>query len=165
MSEHNYFGLAAKELIKNRPQDFIVTADTVKEVEAGAKKHRAVMAKLNPAKPTPARVEYEALRRKLYGLQQDEKNLEIRVTNEAGNVAHCLNLISDFLRAKKAAIADNRLGDERSYENRLVIAEGELQEARERLVKQQKYHAGAVRDLRNFDGHDRIAELQTELGI
>ena len=164
MSEHNYFGLAAKELIKNRPQDFIVTADTVKEVEAGAKKMREARAKANPPQAAPARVEYNALRKQLYDLTENAKNCEIRVNNEAANVSHCLTLISGFLQAKKAAIADNRLGDERSYEHRLVIAEGELQEARERLTKEQRYNQAAVRALRNFDPA-RLAELKTELGI
>jgi len=162
--ESNYFHLAAAELVKARPQDFVVNADTVKEVEAKCAATRKAALKANPPEAVPARVEYNAVRKQLYDLTEHAKNCEIRLNNEAGNVSHFLTLISDLLKKKKAAITDNRLGDERFCEHQLVKAEEELQDARERLTKEQRYNQAAVRALRNFDPA-RLVELKAELAI
>ena len=160
--QENYFSLAVKaEHLKN--PDFMKV--DVAQIEAGAKKHRAVMAKLNPAKPIPARVEYEALRRKLYNLQEAAKHSEVRLTNDAGTVSHCLTLISGFLKSKKVAAAESQLGQERWLESRLVATEADLATAQARLIDSQRNNDAVVRELSNFDGHDRIAELQTELAL
>jgi len=162
MSEHNYFGLAAKVAINKRPEDFIVN---VAEVEAKCAKTRKERAVLNQPEAVPARVEYNKLRQTLFNLIAEAKNTEIRTTHQTAEVRHIETVISDLLRNKKVSTAELRLGDERSYEHRLVVAESELKAAREALVDWQRANSAAARNLANFDGKARLAELQTELGL
>ena len=113
------------------------------------------------------RTEYNRLRKQLYDLQQAAKNTEVKVNCAADEVKHWDRNIDDRLKRKKIAVAENRLGDERACERKIEHAENELLEARERLVREQRYNHGTVRDLKNWQTEHgpKLDELKKEMGL
>ncbi len=162
--EFNYFGLAAAQLIKDRPQDFIVTDKDVERITQNAVKRCAEMDRLNPRREIP-RKEYNQLRETLYNLQQNAKNTEIFYNTCADKVRAFEQRINDLLTRKKAAILANELGNERSLENQVQLIETELIDAKEEFAWSARRSTEAARALKAFDQHERIAELQKELGL
>jgi|SRR5579859_1195280 len=133
------------------------------DLDKKAAKMRAERDAANPPKPEPIRVEYNRLRKELYDLQQHAKNCEVRVNNEAANVKHWERNIEDLLKRKKKAVADNMLGEERSCERQIEMAETELLDARERLAREQRINSAAVRELKAFPHVARLEALKVEL--
>jgi hypothetical protein len=162
MSEHSYFQLAANELIKARPQDFTINIAEVEAKSAAVRKQRL---KDSPPKQTPPRRELEQLLAKRYQLGQDTIHSKTRVTNDTDSVRHCEKLIDGYLKAKKACVASQLLGQERFLESRLVATESELKDAQAKSKDSLRNHQACVQALSSFDGADRIAELQAELGL
>jgi|HubBroStandDraft_1064217.scaffolds.fasta_scaffold00727_10 hypothetical protein len=169
MSEHNYFGLAANTNIKNNPDLFSLEgldAKIAATTKAAAEQFEKDKLARETAKGTNTpRAEYNRLRGKLYGLQQTAKDTEIRLNDAVANVHHFEVIVADLLKRKKNASAANLLGEERVWEHQLIAAEHDLLTSREALVRWQKVNASAARELRNFDGHVRIAELKKEFGL
>lgn len=161
------FTLFVKENLKNRPEDFTITDDNIRELEAKAKKMREERDRLNPKfagqgpDPTP-RAEYNRLRQQLYNLQQAARSAETLCNNKADAVRGLEQRINDLFKLKKQAIADDHLGDERKWEHQIQILEIELTKAQEEFFKAKRYNTQAARDLRvfEFDNKQRIAELK-----
>jgi hypothetical protein len=121
--------------------------------------------KANPPKPEPMRVEYNRLRKQLYELQQASKSAEVYCNNKADAVKGIEHRINDLLKAKKQAIADGHLGDERKYENQLQLRETELIDAQEEFAKAKRWSVQAARVKKEFEFNEngRIAELKALL--
>jgi hypothetical protein len=169
MSEHNYFGLAANTNIKNNPDLFSLEgldAKIAATIKATQERHaKSDLARETAAGTNTPRAEYNRLRGKLYDLQQTAKDTEIRLNDAVANVHHFEVIVADLLKRKKAASAANLLGEERVWEHQLLAAEHDLLNSREALDRWKKINTSAARELREFDGHARIAELKKELGF
>jgi hypothetical protein len=169
MSEHNYFGMASKAERDANPNAYIVTDETVASVEAHIKKFRAAQDKANPPKPVqgdPVKSELNSLRSQLFNLKQNAKYAETIVNNEAGNVREFERRITEFIKTKKQhEDAGNVLGA-RSVEHGIQTLENELADARDRLVKEQRYNATVARQLRMWQAENgqRLTELQKAVG-
>ncbi len=113
---------------------------------------------------SPAAKEYRELRKQLFNLKTLTKSTEQKVNNAADEVKHWQRNIEDLKKRKAAAVAEDRLGDERFCERQLAKAEDELLDAREKLTKEQRFNHGVVRDLRNWQAEfgPRLDELAKE---
>jgi hypothetical protein len=161
--EFNSFPLFYKENLRTRPQDFIVNDATVAQVEQTAKKMRAERDAANPPQPEPARIEYNRLRQRLYDLQQRAKDAEVFCNNKADSVKGFEERINVVLLKKRQAIADGHLGQERACEHQLKQLETELVDAQKEFTQAKHWNAQAVRALKAFDSHARIAELKKQI--
>jgi hypothetical protein len=152
-------------LVNRNADPSIMTIDIAGNERKQAER-RAVMEKANPSKPEPARVELNKLRSQLFNLQQQVKNLEIKVNNEAGNVQHLEGRLAEVLKTKKQQEASGNLLAARNYEHSAHLLENELSDTRERLVKEQRCNASAARELRTWQTEHgaRLKELQKEVG-
>jgi chromosome segregation ATPase len=143
---HNYAGMAFRANLEKNPD--LMTFDVEKH-EATQKKRREAEAKANPSKVTPLQVELNKLRGELFNLQQNAKGTEQRVNNEAGNIKLLEKRVTEAIKSKKQYEDDGNLLGARTLERQIQELETELNDTRERLVKEQRYNAGAARELRN----------------
>lgn len=159
----NYFPLHYKHNLEINPQDFVVTEKTCAEVERQAAEQRAKQ----PAPvrtTTDLRVEYNSLRRKLFELQQNARSLETKTNELAGKVHNLEQRLSEVLTKKKAFAKDNNLLGERHQEHTAKALEVEIEDAVKEFEQHKRWSASAFRELRNFDGHARLAELKACFG-
>src|SRR5579872_2351816 len=159
--EANILPLFFRENLKNRPEDFVVTEETCRQVEETAKKFRA---ERDAAAPPPGKAdcykEYNQLRQKLFDLKQDAKCYEQRTNDAAGKIRLLEQRINDALKLKKAAAEASNFRGERTYEHQVALLETELADAKEEFEKNKAWSGQAARALKAFDGHARIAELK-----
>ena len=161
-TEGSYLGLAFRANLEKNPD--LMKFD-VEQFEEDQQKHRAAMNAANPPKIEPVRVEFNRLRGQLFDHQQHAKAMEIRVNNEAGNVHEFERRITAVLKLKKEHEDAGNLLGARSYEHQAQQLENELADARDRLVKDQRYNAAAARGLREWQQEHgpRLKELQKEV--
>ena len=134
-------------------------------------KHEQNMAKLravrDAATPPPGKLdlrkEYNQLRQRLFELRQNAKHYEIRTNDAAGNIRLIEQRIDDLLKQKKAAVAEGNLRGERTFEQAIQRAETELADAKEEFEKNKRWGSASARGLKEFNQHDRIAELKAIL--
>jgi hypothetical protein len=161
MSEENYYGMARRVMLEKDPHifdiDFAKHEQTMKELRA----------KRAAATPPPGKAdlhkEYNQLRQTLFNLKQDAKCYEQRTNDAAGKVRILEQRISDLIKLKKDAAAENNLRGERTYEKGIQGVESELLDAQEEFEKNKRYSGQAARALKAFDGHARIEELKCVL--
>src|ERR1700723_1193571 len=144
----NYFSLFVRENLKNRPQDFTVTDAQLATIERQQAARRAVRDKDKPKEAV--QVEYNRLRGQLFTLQQNAKAFEILFNNLAGTVKVLESRITTLLKSKKEHDDANNLLGARSYEHQIQGLETELMDARERLLKEQRWNSSAAREMRTW---------------
>jgi hypothetical protein len=105
------------------------------------------------------------LRGELFNLQQNAKGTEQRVNNEAGNIKLLEKRVTEAIKNKKQYEDDGNLLGARTLERHIQELETELNDTRERLVKEQRYNAGAARELRTWQTENgpRLKELQQQV--
>ncbi len=160
MSQHSYLPLAFKAEREKNPEAFTITDADITRNEQAQAKRRAEMEKINPPKPVPARQEYNRLRQELFSLKQSAQGCETRVNNIAGEVHLLEERITGLIKKKKAT--ENPLA-ERTCEHQIQLLETDLLDAQERLIKAKRDNTLTVKALKNFDQHERIAELKKQL--
>jgi DNA repair exonuclease SbcCD ATPase subunit len=164
MSEHNYFALTVKAQLEKDPSVLTVTDGDIKRIEQNAAKLRA---QRDAAAPPPGKAdlqkEYNQLRQQLFNLKQDAKCYEQRCNDAAGKVRILEQRITDLIKLKKDAAAENNLRGERTHEQGIQRLEAELLDAQEEFEKNKRYSGQAARALKAFDGHARIEELKCVL--
>ena len=163
--ESNYFGLAATQLIKARPEDFIVTDETVAQLEQTAKQMRDDRDRTNPPKPQNAYDEYRQLRARLYQLERGVENSATYFTNIEGNVALIQVNLKDAEQRKKQAFNGGNTRFEKNVDHTIDRLKEELVEAQKELRRAKRNKEGAAEALEAFDQHERIAELATQFGL
>lgn len=160
----NILPLFIKENLKNRPEDFVVTEETCRQIEQAQAKRRAQQEKnAPPPDKKDLNKEYNRLRQQLFDLKQNAKCFESRANDAAGNIKLFEQRIDDLLKLKKAATAADNLRGVRFYEHGIQQLENELADANEDYAKNHRWSAQAARALKAFDGHGRIAELKALL--
>ena len=161
---HNYAALAFRANLEKNPEAFRpITDGDIAKIEQQQAARRAVEEK---AKPTePLRVELNRLRNQLFTLQQNAHATEVRVNNEAGTVRLLEQRITEAIKSKKQCEEAGNLLGGRSYEHQIQSLEEELADTRERLLKNQRYNAGAARELRTWQSENgpRLLELKKEV--
>jgi len=159
VSDHNYFGIAAKANLEKTPD--LMTVD-LPAIEAKAAEHRAKMAELNPPKEVPAKEEFSKLRKQLYDLQQSAQGAEVRLKDARETVIHWEQAVSSLLKKRQAASIAMELGNMRGYEHNLVAAETDLELAKEHLAKWKKEHTQVGQTLRSWQTENgaRLKELE-----
>lgn len=172
MSEFNFAGMAFRETLKRNPDlfghigpDGELSEKFNKQMAESAAARQALNAKNAEARNTlpDLRKEYNQLLQKLFNLKQDAKCYEIR-TNEAANKIKLFEQnINNLLRLKKDATEAGNLRGARTYEQSVERVETELANATEEFEKNKRWSGQAVRALKAFDGHERIAELKALL--
>jgi hypothetical protein len=166
MTQHNYFGMAASENLKTRPQDFIVDPEELNRMINETTKKAQALHKLNDtSKPVDLRKEYNNLRKQLYDLQHATKNTEIFCNNVAGTVKQLEERITSLLRLKKKADEAGELGQARMLEHQIVSLETELVDAKIEFTQAKTRSGNAARALKGFTGHEAIAELKKKLAL
>lgn len=164
---HNYAALAFRANLEKDPNAFTITDEDVKKIEQRQAARRAVEEKAKPTeKPTePLRVELNRLRNQLFTLQQNAHATEVRVNNEAGTVRLLEQRITEAIKSKKQCEEAGNLIGARSDEHGIQTLEEELADTRERLLKNQRYNAGAARELRTWQSENgpRLLELKKEV--
>ena len=112
--EFDAFPLFYKENLRTRPQDFIITDETVRQIEATAKKMRAERdAAIPPPGKADLRKEYNQLRQKLFDLTQDANTYEQRAMDAAGNIRLLEQRFNEALKLKMAAAGEGNFRGER----------------------------------------------------
>lgn len=170
MSEHNYLGMAFKAELEKNPKlmdlsnintQLAETLKDVQRVDAANKKFREEKTGEN----TP-RAELNRLRKALYDLEQNCRCFETRTNEAANTVKHWEHNIEGLLRRKKTAVAANMLGEERSCERQIELAESELLDAKDNLKRQQRLNHNAVTALKVWKqaNESRIEELKKIVG-
>lgn len=164
-SGDSYLNLFIRDNLEKHPEVFTITDATVADVEAHGKKVRAERDAANPPKPEPIRTELNRLRSRLFDLQQNVKNTEIRVNNTAGYVKEFEKRITDAIKEKQQYEESGNLLAARGGEHRVQLLENELADMRDRLAKEQRDTAFAARALREWkaDNDARLKELQKEV--
>jgi hypothetical protein len=163
MSEHNYLGLLFKANLEQNPKLMDLDITTFQQELAV---RRVAAQKLNPIKPEPAQQELNRLRGQLFALQQNAKAYEVLVNNTSGNVREFERRITTLLKIKKEHDDANNLMGARSYEHQIQGLETELIDARENLVKEQRWNGMAARALRTWQTENtpRLLELRKQVG-
>jgi len=151
-------------LVLKNADPSIMTID-ISANEQKAAERRAAMDKANPPAKIEPKVEYNRLVSQLFDLKQNCKCFEIRVNDFAGQVHQLEGRITEELKEKKRCVAEGNLRGERFYEHRVELLEDELADAKTRLQGARSNNTAAIRALKVFDGHQRIAELTKELGL
>ena len=145
------------------PDPKLMTVDIAKVEAFGAQ----VRAKRDAAAPPPGkddlRKEYNQLRQRLFELNQNAKAYEIRTNEASGKVRLLEQRINEALKLKKAASDAGNLLGERTYERQVANLESELLDTKEEFEKNRRWSAQAARALKEFNQHDRIAELKALL--
>jgi len=164
MSQENYYGLAIRETMRTNPETLIIDEQKLsKQLGEVAKAQQALDVKNAAAKPSEPRKLYNSLRKELFDRQQWAKNAEIYCLTKADTVKHFEGRISDLITQKKAAV--NNPLHERALEHQIDLLETELLDAKKEFNRAKHQSTNAARALRDFTGHQRIAELKLELGI
>jgi hypothetical protein len=163
MSEENYIALAFKANLEKNPDLMKFDSVTFEKQQAA---RRVAEAKLNPIKPEPAQQELNRLRSQLFGLQQNAKAYEIRVNNLSGSVHEFERRLTVHLKTKKEYELSGNLLAARSCEHQIQGLETELIDARENLVKEQRWNGMAARALRTWQTENtpRLLELRKQVG-
>jgi predicted nucleic acid-binding Zn-ribbon protein len=159
MSQENYAAMAFRANLERDPD---LMTFNVEQIEQKQNEVRAARAAANPPKLEPAREEYNRLNSQLFALKQNAHAMEVRVNNGAGNVREFENRITKALKLKKQHEDAGNLIGARSYEHQIQGFETELADAREQLVKDQRWNSGAARQLRTWQTENgpRLKELQ-----
>jgi DNA repair exonuclease SbcCD ATPase subunit len=163
MSEHNYFALTVKAQLEKDPSVLTVTDGDIKRIEQNVAKLRAQRDKESKPGKADLQREYNQLRQTLFNLKQDAKCYEQRCNDAAGKVRILEQRITDLIKLKKDASAENNLRGERTHEQGIQRLEAELLDAQEEFEKNKRYSGQAARALKAFDGHARIEELKCVL--
>jgi hypothetical protein len=165
MTQFSSFPLFVSHNLKTRPQDFIINDEVVAQVERTATARRTARDAANPIKPEPARQELNRLRGQLFSLEQNAHATEVRVNHEIGNVRLYEENLGVVLKTKKQHEDAGNLLGARTYERQAQALENELNDARERLVKNRRYNTGAARELRTWQQEQgpRLLELKKEV--
>lgn len=147
-------------ITKNTDPDLMKVDFTA--IEKQQVERRAADAKANPTKPEPARQEFNKLNNHLFNLKQNAKAYEQRVNNEAGTVRLLEDRLNTAIKEKKQLEDAGNLMGARTIENQIQGLENELADTRQRLVKEQRWNAGAARELRTWQQENgaRLKELQ-----
>jgi hypothetical protein len=158
-------GLLFKTNLQQHPEVFTIPDDIAVIIEKQQAVRRAAEEKVNPPKPEPARVELNRLRSQLFALQQTAKATEQKVNNEAGNVSGLEQRINEAIKTKNGYETAGNLLATRNTEHGIQLLEDELSDARDRLTKDQRWNAGAVRELRTWQTENgpRLKELEKEV--
>jgi capsule polysaccharide export protein KpsE/RkpR len=161
MSEHsmNYFGVAVKANHEKNPDLMKVDVPAIEEAAAKVREARAAA---NPPKPIPARVEYDALRKAQFNLQNSVTGCEVRLKDARETVVHWEKSVASLLKKKQAASVAMELGNVRGYEHNLVAAETDLGLAQTNLTVWKKEHTQVVQTLRTWQAEnlERMSELE-----
>jgi chromosome segregation ATPase len=163
MSEHNYFALTVKAQLEKDPSVLTVTDADIKRIEQNVAQLRAQRDKESKPGKADLQKEYNQLRQTLFNLKQDAKCYEQRCNDAAGKVRILEQRITDLIKLKKDAAAENNLRGERTHEQGIQRLEAELLDAQEEFEKNKRYSGQAARALKAFDGHARIEELKCVL--
>lgn len=164
-SQYSSFPLFVKHNLETRPQDFRAVTDA--DITAIEQKQAARRAVEDQNKPhEPLQVELNRLRGQLFSLQMNAKGTEQTVNNTSGNVRLFETRLTEALKTKKKHEDAGNLLGARTYEHQVQELENELLDARDRLVKEQRWNSGAARELRTWqtDNGPRLLELKKELG-
>ena len=157
--------LAFRQNLKERPQDFIITDE---DHSTERKENYCPLQEdgsANPPKPQNTYEEYKQLGARLYQLKRELEYLTTRSEQLAGNVSLIeSNLETTEANSKAASSAGNFRGED-SYKVSAQRLKGELADTKEELRKARIYKERAKEALEAFDQHERIAELQKELGL
>jgi len=157
----NILPLFIKENLKNRPEDFVVTEETCRQIEQAQATRRAQQEKnAPPPDKKDLNKEYNRLRQQLFELTQNAKCFEQRRDDAAGKIRLLEQRIDEQIKLKKDAIANSNLRGERSYEHGIQLLENELADAKEEFENNKRWSVQSARTLKAFDGHGRIAELK-----
>jgi hypothetical protein len=162
--ELNYAALAFAENLKRNPDLFenITNPEKLnKQLADSAKERQALDAKNAVHRKDSPRAEYNKLRKELFDAQEWAKHAEIYANDKAGVVKLLEQRINDLIKQKKAAV-DNPLA-ERNCEHQIQLLETELLDAKAEFNRAKVQSGNAARGLKNFSGHQRIAELKAEL--
>lgn len=161
MSEHNYFALTVKAQMEKDPSVFEFDSEKLEQHAAKRRVER------DAAAPPPGKAdlhkEYNQLRQRLFDLQQNAKTFEIRTNEAGGKIRNFEHRINEALRQKREAFDAGNLRGERSFEHSVATLETELADAKEEFEKNKRWSGQAARALREFNQHDRIAELKALL--
>jgi len=160
---HNYAALAFRANLERDPNAFTITDEGITKIEQGQAARRAVE---EAAKPKVSiEVELNKLRIQLFNLTQNAKSMEQRVNDEAGTVELLEKRITEAIKAKRHCEDAGNLVGARSYEREAQRLEEELVDARERLVKNQRYNVGTGRELRTWttEHGPRLKYLEKEV--
>jgi len=164
--ELNYAGMAFAENLKRNPDlmEHVTNPEKLNaQLAASAKERQKLHEKNTAAKPSEPRKLYNSLRKELFDRQEWAKNAEIYCNTKADTVKHFEGLIADLIKQKKAAV--NNPLHERALEHQIELLETELLDAKQEFHRAKHQSTNAARALRDFTGHQRIAELKLELGI
>lgn len=159
----SYLGLVFKHNLATRPQDFVITDESVKQIEQNQATRRAQEDKERVPSQADFRKEYNQLRQRLFDLNQNAKCFEIRTNEAAGKIRNLEHRITEALKQKKAAADAGNLLGERNSEHAIQRLETELLDARQEFANNKRWSVQAARVLKAFDGHERIAELKAIL--
>ena len=149
----------------NKVADPSVMVIDIAANEKKAAERRAEMNKANPPAQIAPKAEYNQLISQLWTLKENARACETNVNNWAGSVRGLEGRIDLLLKEKKRCAEAGNLRGERTYENQVNILEDELVDANIKLQGARSQHTGAIRALKAFNGHERIAELKKELGL
>lgn len=159
MSQENYMGMAFRVNLEKNPD--LMRFDE-KEFAATLKKQRESAAKLNPPKAVPVAVELSRLRSELFDLQQQVNSTKQKITDGEGNIKLLEGHITAAIKESKKYTAAGNLLAARGVEHKIQKFESELNDARDRLVKEQHYSTASARVLRTWQTENgaRLKELE-----
>lgn len=162
--ELNYAGLAVKNTLEKHPEVFSLEglderiAATIARAQAEASINAAARAEKD-VEGLELQREYNALRTKLFELQQECRGCENHVNEAAGKIVNLekrINILKGLL-----ALAVSPQG-EKSYKHQIRLAEEELAEAKDAHHLACRYNRKAVKQLREFD-QSKITELRKQI--
>lgn len=162
MSEHNYFGLAATQNLKEHPEWFDRSFEAVNEAARKATVAAQALHTKNDAGKINAPEQRNELNRLLndhFNLKQWVRGCEVRVNESANKIRNIEQRINSLIVEKQKI--ESPLG-QRGCEHRIVLLEGELAEEKEKYEALRKENLQAVRQLKAFDVA-RLEVLKAEL--
>jgi len=163
----NYFGLAAKQNLKTRPQDFILDEDEIANtINKKIKEIHALHKKNDEAKPKPSPSrEFDQLQRTLFKLKQIAEGRENNLNNAAGTVSNLEDRIKEATAKQLKANKAGNKAAERTYRQQAGHLQDELADAKQRHKIAEVENKRAVAALNAFDGYARIEELKKEMEL
>ena len=161
MSEHNFAGLAFKDLLEKHPEMFDLTgvpekiAKTIKDTQALDAKNAA--ARTDPKKEL--RKEYNRLLNEHFNLKQQAQGAENRVNESAGQIRNDEQRLTILLNEKAKTESPKGLY---YIERSIVKLEEELTNEKQKYSRLRTENLNAVKALKAFDGA-RLVAVKAEL--
>ncbi len=161
MSQHNYAGLAFKDLLENHPEVLDLTGLDAK-INATTKASQALHAKNDAARTDPRqelRKEYNRLLNERFNLKQHAQGAENRVNESAGQIRNDEQRLTFLLNEKAKTESPKGL---RNIERSIVDLEEALANEKQKYNRLRTENMNAAKGLKAFDDA-RLVALKAEL--